>query len=136
DAKCLLASLLPDGRRPDMPAQRQQLARRVGGIPFFLVSWARHLRDSPPDEDGGEALPWDLRQSIRQQVAALPEGARAILALAAVAGREAPGALLTAAAERPEEEVPAALEEACQAQLLQEVGGSYRFAHDVVHEVV
>jgi predicted ATPase len=70
-------------------------------------------------------------------VAVLPAGARAVLGLAAVAGRQVGGALLVAAATMPEVEVPAALALACQAQLLEDAGREgYRFAHDVIREVI
>jgi tetratricopeptide (TPR) repeat protein/transcriptional regulator with XRE-family HTH domain len=135
EAERLLRALLSEGTGTGTMMSPVRIAQCAGGVPFFLVSWARHLRERSPAGDGGEELPWDLRQSIRQQVAALSEGAQAILALAAVAGREAPGALLLAAAEQPDAALTS-LEEVCRAQLLQEVGGdSYRFAHDVLHEV-
>jgi tetratricopeptide (TPR) repeat protein len=78
-----------------------------------------------------------VAQSVRQRVAALPEGAREVLGVAAVVGRVVPSALLAGAAARPEEEVVAAFDAACQARLLEQQGEeAYQFAHDVIREVV
>src|SRR5205823_1698352 len=60
-----------------------------------------------------------------------------VLGVAAIVGRVVPRALLAGVANRPEEEVVAALEAACQARLLEEQGeAAYQFAHDVIREVV
>jgi tetratricopeptide (TPR) repeat protein len=113
-------------------------------VPFFLVSCAQGWR-AQAFAGGGEAgshtgIPWDAAQAIRQRVAALPAAVQEILGVAAVAGREAPRAMLNTVAGRPEEEVVAALEVAYHARLLEEagdpVGRTYRFAHDLVREVV
>jgi tetratricopeptide (TPR) repeat protein len=78
-----------------------------------------------------------VAQSVRQRVAALPEGARELLGIAAVAGRVTARALLTQISLHPEREVLAALEDAGHAGLLEEEGATaYRFAHDVIREVV
>jgi tetratricopeptide (TPR) repeat protein len=118
------------------PALREQVVDRAGGVPFFLVSYARGLQRSAPD-GLTQTIPWDLRQSIRQRVAALPEPAREVLGAAAVLGRTVPRAVLVVAAQRPEREVLVGLEAACCAQLLEETGAdAYRFVHDVIREVV
>ena len=57
--------------------------------------------------------------------------------MAAVAGRVASRALLTQVAARPEREMLPALEAACGARLLEEAEPTaYRFAHDLIREVV
>lgn len=82
-------------------------------------------------------MPWDLTQSLRARVAALPEAAREALRVAALVGREAPRTLLTALSARGDAETQAALAEACRAGLLVEAGeASYSCAHDVIREVV
>jgi tetratricopeptide (TPR) repeat protein/transcriptional regulator with XRE-family HTH domain len=119
----------------DRGALRQRVLQRAGGVPFFVVSYAHALRRG--DVGGGaDGVPWDAAQGIRQRVAALPEPARAVLAAAAVVGRESRPALLAAVAARPEDEVLAGLEAACQARLLLDAGQTYHFAHDLVREVV
>jgi predicted ATPase len=114
---------------------RERVVQRAGGLPFFVVSWAQGARW----EEGwtAEAVPWDMVQGLRQRVAALPAEARELLGAAAVAGREASRSLLARVAAQPEEEVVRALEAACRARLLEEAGEhTYRFAHDVIREVV
>ncbi len=122
----------------DMPfdldgALRERLLQRAGGVPFFLISSVRGLRSGV----GPAEVPGDLAQSVRQRVAALPPAARTVLGVAAVAGRQVGGTLLLAVAAEPEEEVLAALEAACRAQVLEDAGAQgYRFVHDVIREVV
>ena len=43
-----------------------------------------------------EDIPWSVAQIVRQRAAALPQAAQALLAVAAVAGRVAPGEMLLA----------------------------------------
>ncbi len=121
------------------PALRERLLRRAEGVPFFVVSCAQAVRagtvvarDAPEDD----AIPWDVAQSVRQRVAALPEPARAMLDVAAVVGRQAAHALLLALADRPAGEALAALETACRARLLEDGADAYHFVHDVVREVI
>jgi tetratricopeptide (TPR) repeat protein len=81
-------------------------------------------------------VPWDVAQGVRQRVAALPALAQELLASVAVLGREAPRRLLPLVAGAAEEAVVAALEAAGRARLLEETAQGYRFAHDVIAEVV
>jgi predicted ATPase len=132
EAARLLDALLDESEDAGS-VRREQILRRAGGVPFYLVSYARGLRTGAPPAE----VPWDVGQSIRQRVAVLPEGARAVLGLAAVAGRQTGGALLVATATVPEAEVLAALDLACRADLLEDAGAAgYRFEHDVIREVV
>jgi predicted ATPase len=106
-------------------------------VPFFVVSCAQRLRLGAVADGGEDVVPWNVAQSIRQRVAVLPAAARELLCVAAVAGRVVPRAVLVSVATRPEEEVLGALEAAGRAQLLEEeVGDAYRFAHDVIQEVI
>ncbi len=117
-------------------ASSAQVVRRVGGVPFFLVSYARSLDGEGGVEAARLGLPWDVRQSLQRRVRALPEAAQALLAAAAVAGRVTPRLLLLAVLARPQPEVIEALEQACRAGLLVEVGDdAYGFVHDVIREV-
>ena len=111
--------------------------QRTGGVPFFLVSCVQDLRTGPVRDDGEGAVPWNVAQSVRQRVAALPEVAQALLRTAAVLGRVVPHALLSDVVAQPAEEVLDALEAAGRARLLVGVGDeSYRFAHDLIREVL
>ncbi len=131
DASALLTALLA-GIAEEHHASAEHALERAGGVPFFLVSYAQALH-----QGSTEGAPWDLAQGVRQRVALLPESARQLLGVAAIAGRQVPRALLTAAAGQPQEEVLRGLEAACRARLLMEEGEEgYVFAHDVIREVV
>jgi tetratricopeptide (TPR) repeat protein len=82
------------------------------------------------------AVPWDVAQGVRQRVAALPPLAQELLDVATVLGRQAPRRVLQGVVAQPEEVLVATLEGACQARLLEEEPEGYRFAHDVIREVV
>ncbi|HXT34816.1 MAG TPA: hypothetical protein VN837_04485, partial [Chloroflexota bacterium] len=111
----------------------QHVVRRTGGVPFFLLSCTQIATDSGYQQ---EALPWSVAQSVRQRVAALPEAAQEILGAAAVLGRDVRAALLLSMTTLPEHSVVMALETACRTRLLEEGENSYRFAHDIIREVV
>jgi transcriptional regulator with XRE-family HTH domain/tetratricopeptide (TPR) repeat protein len=134
EAARLLEELLEDNR-PE-PTLRAQVLQRGGGVPFFLVSCVEGLRRDA--EDGTpEAVPWDVAQSVRQRIVALPEAARQILGIAAVIGRNSHYNLLRTVSARPDTEMLDALDAACHAHLLEEAGETaYCFAHDVIREVV
>jgi tetratricopeptide (TPR) repeat protein/transcriptional regulator with XRE-family HTH domain len=141
EAAQLLAALLADLHGWD-GVSGEDIVQRTGGVPFFLLSCAQGLRaralgaaGDPPSV--GTPVPWDVAQGVRQRVAVLPTAARALLGVAAVVGRRAPLRVLAAVAGRPEEEALDALEAACHARLLVEDGeDAYRFAHDLVREVI
>lgn len=152
----------------------ERVVERGGGVPFFVVSFARwwqtlgEVNDqrasgwwtgSADDASIGDArapwtaetsrtdlqrmeeVPWTVRQSIRERVAALPPSVQALLGVAAVVGQRASLALLAAGAQQSELETLEALEIACQAGILMEDPEGdeqerYRFAHDVIRDVV
>jgi predicted ATPase/transcriptional regulator with XRE-family HTH domain len=134
----------------------ERVLQRAGGVPFFLVSCAESLASSVEaherEQRASRAIPVTVTQQIRQRVSALPSLARELLDIAAVIGRTAPGPLLVAVAALPEVEVVNALDAACRARLLlvepfeatQRLGAGrglrsaevYRFAHDLIEEVV
>jgi tetratricopeptide (TPR) repeat protein len=114
---------------------RERVLQRTGGVPYFLVSCAQALRLGAATRE--EAVPWDVAQSVRQRVAALPEPAREVLGVAAVVGRVVPYALLAILVAQPEGGVLAAVEAACRTRLLEEhEEDAYRFPHDVIREAV
>lgn len=136
-----LTNHLLEGAAGDREALARRVLERSGGVPFFLVSYARGLLTSTlqtqtSSEGQGETIPWDIRQTIRQRVALLPDATQELLAVAAAVGRQVRGEVLLAAATWPEREVLAALDLACQARLLVEERETYRFAHDMIREVV
>jgi predicted ATPase len=111
EARQLVAGLLADlaGAGPE----QQRVLQRAGGVPFFLVNCARVLRAG-----AGAASLWDLAQSVRQRVGALPDVAQELLGVAAVVGRVVPRRVLAAAATGEESAQLVAEEAACGAQLL------------------
>jgi tetratricopeptide (TPR) repeat protein/transcriptional regulator with XRE-family HTH domain len=140
DASALLEDLLQDVDPGNSPEARAQLLRnlvqRAGGVPFFLVSYAQSVRSGALRTSTPDALPWDLAQGIRQRVASLPSSARDTLRASAVIGRDVSSRLLLRVTDLPEEELLAALDAACTARLLETTEAGYRFAHDVIREVI
>jgi transcriptional regulator with XRE-family HTH domain/tetratricopeptide (TPR) repeat protein len=128
----LLAALTPAAALPGvLPA----IVRRAGGVPFFLVSYAEQVRGGLGGAD--LAVPWTVAQVIGQRVAGLPGPARDLVAVAAVAGRVVPHAVLAEVTGRGEDELLAAVEAALAARLLAEDGPDrYRFGHDLIRETV
>jgi tetratricopeptide (TPR) repeat protein len=141
EAAALLASLL-EGSEEIAAAVAEQVLERSEGVPFFLVSCAQGLRAGTLGEGAaGPGISWNVAQTIRQRVAALPEVAQELLGAAAVIGRQAPRAILLAVMARGSgwghREWLEAVEHACQAGLLVEVGAeAYEFAHDLIREEV
>jgi tetratricopeptide (TPR) repeat protein/transcriptional regulator with XRE-family HTH domain len=141
-AKQLLDNLL-EGReqKPDRDVWRERILRKAGGVPFYEVCLAEGLCSGVWDGETGQSeIPWDIAQTIRQRVAALPERARQVIPIAAIAGRRASRALLVRVATQlgaEEAEVLAGLDAACQARILEEDRGHvYVFTHDLIREVV
>jgi tetratricopeptide (TPR) repeat protein len=135
DARRLLEGVLSNHAALTLE-QQDLLVRRTGGVPFFIVSCAQGLRDGGQRDDGDNALPWTLVQSIRQRIAALPVASQEVLQAAATIGRDAPRALLACALSQPDQVLLEAVEAACAARLLEERGDHVGFVHDVIWEVV
>ena len=153
EAAHLLATLLTDAPPSPPPApispardgQRErvrQVLQRAGGVPFFLVSCVQELHAGAPavrptSAASAGAVPWSVAESIRQRLAPLPAAAQALIGVAAVVGRAAPGALLGAVAALSERETLAALDVLSRARLLVETReGAYAITHDLIREVV
>jgi transcriptional regulator with XRE-family HTH domain/tetratricopeptide (TPR) repeat protein len=142
DARQLLDALLDDpgddaGSAPSVVDNRRTRAvERAEGVPFFLVSYAQALRDQPSESAVDAQVPWDVAQSIRQRAGALPEPARDVLGIAALAGRAVDPSLVVAVAAQEEQDVLRALDAAGLAGLLVEEDSSYLFAHEVTREVI
>lgn len=150
DARALLGEVLNgEGSAAGDSKARDESARktlqRAGGVPQFLMSCAQAMRDVAATEGPTAAQNWngcppDVVQSIQQRVAVLPEAAPELLSVVAVAGSQASRLLLLEVAagyERTEGEVIVALEAACKARLLVEVGEqAYAFANDLIREAI
>ncbi|MEV4458040.1 AAA family ATPase, partial [Microbispora sp. NPDC049633] len=119
-------------RRAGADATRAaEVARRTGGNPFFLGELV-HL-------DGGEA-PGAVADVLRGRMAAMPPGASGVLSAAALLGRDAPLDVLLDVVrdvmDVPRDEVLDVLDAAVRARLLTEHDLVYRFAHDIVRDVL
>lgn len=130
------ASQLIDALAADhiSPQLREQVLARSGGVPFFLVSCASALHAEHAENT---SVPWTITQSVRQRMAALPDVAQEVLAVAAVLGRIVPVGVITSVLGYPPAVTASAIDAAYRVGLLTEHGErSYAFAHDVIREVV
>jgi transcriptional regulator with XRE-family HTH domain len=140
EAARLLAGLLEE----EPPAAvRAYILHHSGGIPFFLVAWARLLREQlsagTPSSAllAGDLVPWEAAQAVRARIAALPAATHELLYLAAVAEEVVSCALLAAVTEQAPWQVAADLLPACQARVLAAEGPEhFRFTHALLREVV
>jgi tetratricopeptide (TPR) repeat protein/transcriptional regulator with XRE-family HTH domain len=129
---------LLEGSTGTNAAVMTRLLERTGGVPFYIVSCAQAVEVGGVDAAG--AVPWDVAQTLRLRLAALPPQAQAILETAALIGRTAPRSLLNAVAMRQcqaRREAQQALDALCHARVLMEEGeDAYQFAHDLIRETI
>ncbi len=120
---------LVDEQVGDLAADRVRTIREeTGGNPFFVKQLVRHLGEGGPRED----VPAGLRDVIARRVARLPDGADAVLRVAALVGREFTLDLVAEVADRDEDEVLDHLDAAVGAGLVAELDaapGRYVFTH-------
>ncbi|WP_248964136.1 BTAD domain-containing putative transcriptional regulator [Sphaerisporangium perillae] len=121
------------------------LHERTGGNPFFVTELARMLRSERAltDQDIRHRLareiPAGVRDVIRRRWHRLPDSARGMLSIAAVAGQEFGMAPLRTVTGLDEDRLLESLETAVVTGLLVEdpaVVGRYRFAHPLVRETL
>ena len=117
------------GEAPDA-AHVAWVHARAEGNPFFIEELV--AAGAGP----GSGLPAELRRVLLARAADLPAGARAILELAAAAGRDLPHDLLAGAAGLDEPELAAALRALEAAHVLTGRGMAYAFRHALVREAV
>jgi predicted ATPase/DNA-binding CsgD family transcriptional regulator len=105
---------------------------RSEGNPFFTEELLDVVRA------GSDELPATLRDLLRGRVQALPEPARQVLAVVAVAGRRVPHRLLAAVAGRDDDTLVAMLRTAVAVRSLvtQPAEDGYEFRHALLREVV
>jgi DNA-binding CsgD family transcriptional regulator len=134
---------------PVAPALAHAVASRSEGNPFYaeevllqlLRDDAIALRAGAWELEGeagpGGVVPSTVRLATAQSLVALEPGGRALLELAAVAGRVFALGLLVAAGTGTAAAVEASLADALAAGLLRrEPGGAWAFRHDLVREAV
>lgn len=115
------------------PAMRAKLAARADGHPLFLEELLRSMSRDPL----GDSLPGNVRELIRERLAQVDAGVRAVLDLAATAGDAIEPELLAAALDASPARVLAALGAAREAGIVRAHGsGSFRFAHELIREAL
>jgi hypothetical protein len=137
-----VARLAADAAGTEVPPDVvSDLHRRTEGNPFFVVELLRALHDESRD-DGPHllqgAVPMGVRDVIRHRVGMLSQASAALLAVAAVIGRDFDLDVLAEAAGPVEEDrLVDLVEEPLGAALVAENPdrpGSLRFSHDLVRE--
>ncbi|AKJ05532.1 serine/threonine protein kinase [Archangium gephyra] len=115
------------------------LERETEGNPFFLVEVIRALAEQSGrlNRIGHEPLPdkafvGGMRSIVQRRLGKVPPGARELLRLAAIIGRDIHEELLRAA--EPSVELPAWLGACSDAAVLEVTGNRWRFAHDKLRE--
>ncbi|MFK0258920.1 BTAD domain-containing putative transcriptional regulator [Streptomyces sp. NPDC090445] len=112
------------------------LAERAGGNPFYLRESSLLLAGEGEDQALAR-VPQGVRDVLRRRLALLAPIVTAGLRLAAVAGREAPVALLVHAADSDTEQLLDALDAGVTAGLLTEPRpGTVRFTHALVRDAL
>jgi DNA-binding SARP family transcriptional activator len=107
------------------------------GNPFVVVESMRMIGGDPVHGiDAALALPMRVRDLISSQVERLSAGARALLAVAAVAGQDFDFALLRDAAGQRAQEASEALEELVRRQMLHVTGERFDFTHARIRQTV
>ncbi len=124
--------------------------RETGGNPFFTAEVLRHLAETDAiRQEGGRwvaavelsaiGLPESVREVVGQRVRRLGESVRQILTLASVIGRNFELPLLARLADRDEDDVRQALDEATQAAIVAAVDGRperFTFSHALVQHTL
>jgi DNA-binding SARP family transcriptional activator/pimeloyl-ACP methyl ester carboxylesterase/tetratricopeptide (TPR) repeat protein len=125
-----VAELLAARAAPPPRALADAIVARSQGNPFF----AEELLAAAGDE-GGE-LPVGLRDLLLRRVARLDRQTKAVLRLAAAAGRDVGYPLLRAAATLPEHEVRESLRRAVEHGVLVADRDQFRFRHALLAEAI
>ncbi|MFF4102851.1 BTAD domain-containing putative transcriptional regulator [Streptomyces sp. NPDC001903] len=112
------------------------LAERAGGNPFYLRE-SSLLLAGEGEQQALARIPQGVQDVLRRRLALLAPTVTAGLRLAAVAGREAPIALLVEAADGDPEQLLDALDAGVTAGLLTEPrAGTVRFSHALVRDAL
>jgi DNA-binding SARP family transcriptional activator/pimeloyl-ACP methyl ester carboxylesterase len=133
DTLALVERLTP----PGAAARGERLGARVWalseGNPLVAVEMMREIQERAPAE--GLALPRRAREVIGRRLERLAGGARALLPVAAVIGREFDFALLRHAAELDDQAAAQGVEELVRRRVLTAVGERLGFTHERLREV-
>ncbi|WP_163506237.1 helix-turn-helix transcriptional regulator [Fodinicola acaciae] len=113
------------GRTPD-PVWTSRIHRRSGGNPLFVEAL----------NAAGEAAATSLSGLLLDRVAELPEPARRLLPVVAVAGTEVSDTLLQTVTDLPEDSLQDALRALVERDQLVVRADGYAIRHDLIREVV
>jgi hypothetical protein len=117
------------------PGELEQLADRTGGNPLFVIECAR--AGSGHGRHLLEAVPPTVAVVVGERVDQLPDGARALLADAAILGNEVTAATLGAMTGLLPARVIDDLAPALRAGFLEELApGRFRFSHALVRDAI
>jgi hypothetical protein len=119
------------GSAPD-PALARDVAKRTEGNALYLVEVARLLRDGA---DSPSIVPPTVAEALRARWNRLGQRARAVLDVAAVAGREIDSSLLLGVTEAPAAELAAAIAEGLALEIVDATPTGLRFSHELVRVV-
>jgi predicted ATPase len=117
------------GRDPT-PRLLDNLLRRAQGNPFFTEELLAIV------EDQDAPLPESLREAMLSRIDGSPDPVRAVLRVAAVAGREVDHALLSAVTSLDGAVLIDAVRDAVRSHLLVEAASGYGFRHALLREAV
>jgi adenylate cyclase len=138
------------GTDPSLDGLAELIAARTGGNPFFLEEVVRDLAETGivVGERGGYrlggeisqvAIPDTVQSVLAARIDRLGDGAKDVLAAAAVIGREFDRGLLERVAEIPPTALESALERLGDAELIAQTEvypvSVYAFRHPLTHEV-
>lgn len=133
DTLALVERLTP----PGAAARGERLGAQVWalseGNPLVAVEMMREIQERAPAE--GLVLPRRAREVIGRRLERLASGARSLLTVAAVVGRELDFALLRHAAELDDQAAAQGVEELVRRRVLTAVGERLGFTHERVREV-
>jgi DNA-binding SARP family transcriptional activator/Tfp pilus assembly protein PilF len=115
------------GAEPDA----DRLYAQTAGLPLFVVEYLATRGDGSPGD-----VPDSVADLLRDRAAAVGEGARQVLAAAAVLGTSFDLDAVRETSGRSEDETVAALEELEARGLLREDGEGYAFSHDSLRSVI
>jgi DNA-binding SARP family transcriptional activator len=120
------------------PSKNDLVFSESEGNPLFIVEALRAgLPDIEPGRPEQRQLSPKVQAVIELRLAQLSDQGSALLAVAAVIGREFSIELLERASDAGQEELVAALDELWRRRLIREQGAvSYDFSHDKIREVV
>jgi tetratricopeptide (TPR) repeat protein len=131
------------------PDLSSTLARKMtdstGGNPFFVGEMLRHLQETgalaadPGRRDAALRLPAGVREVISRRVSRLSDTCRKAMTLASVLGQEFQFDVLQPFSEINEEPLLDAVDDACRAQLVDEVAGHpgrYSFHHALIRDTL